>query len=291
MKVFRDKNDVRVLSDAARREGRTVALVPTMGALHDGHLELVRRAGELADEVVVSIFVNPTQFRPGEDFSRYPRDLDHDIELLTGVAGETGAVVFAPDPDGIYPEGFATSVRVDVSLTGVMCGAPTSRGPGHFDGVTTVVAKLFSIVDPDVALFGEKDAQQLAVVRRMATDLDFRVRVVGVPTWRDSDGLALSSRNSYLDEQSRALAPRLFAELSRVADGVAAGEAFDKLRVDAVHELEQSGFAVEYLDLRDADTLAEGRDPGRRSIVAAAARLGGVRLIDNVVIEPVERTS
>lgn len=285
MRVLHEKQQMREFVTAEKASGRTIGLVPTMGALHAGHLALIGQADAIADTVVVSVFVNPTQFSPGEDFSEYPRDEAAD----TGLAASAGAdVVFAPHAGEMYPDGFATEVAVGTTLTGVMCGAPGSRNPSHFAGVTTVVAKLLGIVTPDFAVFGEKDAQQLAVVRRMVNDLDIPVEIVGSPTVRDVDGLALSSRNAYLTAEEREIAPLLYESIVGVAGKVEAGENFDFAAFEAIAKLTDAGFTVEYLDLRDAESLAPGRDSSRRTIVAAAARLGDTRLIDNVIIEPSE---
>ena len=260
-----------------------VALVPTMGALHEGHLTLVREARKQAASVVVSIFVNPTQFGPNEDLAAYPRQLAEDSRLLVA---EGVDLLWAPPVEEVYPEGFATTVSV-AGLGEGLCGA--SR-PGHFDGVATVVAKLFNQVRPDVALFGEKDWQQLAVIRRMARDLDltrpFAGRILGVPTVREADGLAMSSRNRYLSPEDRARAaalPRLMREtIGRIADGDNVAESLGKLR----HGLVAAGFAsVDYAELADAESLqplpALGARPAR---IFVAARIGGTRLIDNMPV-------
>jgi len=267
---------------APRRAGRTIGLVPTMGYLHDGHLSLLRAAREECDVVVMSLFVNPAQFGPGEDLDRYPRDEERDAAL----AAEAGVdLVYAPPVAEVYPQGFATHVEVE-GLTDVLCGDPSRRGAGHFRGVTTVVAKLFNTVQPDVAYFGQKDAQQAAVIRRMAADLDFGIRIAVMPTVRDEDGLALSSRNAYLDaaERERALALpralRIAAERARegsLEDGLTAARA----------ELAAAGIEPEYLEARDAADLSPVASlNGRPVLVAAAARVGAARLIDNVLIDP-----
>jgi pantoate--beta-alanine ligase len=268
---------------AARAEGKIVGFVPTMGALHEGHIALVRRVKAQADFTVVSIFVNPMQFGPGEDLDRYPRDEERDLRL----AAEVGAdVVYAPPADAVYPEGFATHVQVDGGLTGVLDGDPSRRGPGHFRGVTTVVAKLFNAVQPDVAYFGQKDAQQVAVIRRMVRDLDIPVRIEVLPTVREPDGLAMSSRNAYLDprarEQATALSRALgVAERTARADGLAAALAAARA------ELHAAGIEPEYLEARDAENLTAVAELGDRPIlIAVAAHVGGARLIDNVLIQP-----
>lgn len=260
---------------AWKAAGERVALVPTMGALHAGHLSLVRLAKSHADRVVASIFVNPAQFGPNEDLARYPRTEETDLALL---AGEGVDAVYLPDPASIYPSGFATSVRV-TGLTESLCGA--SR-PGHFDGVALVVAKLFNRVQPDVAVFGEKDWQQLQVVLRLAADLDFPVEIIGAPIVREADGLALSSRNRYLSEAERRIAPALHRTLLRVADEVAAGRDVGEARRRGTTTLEAEGFRVDYLEVVDAQTLCPR--PTRPARLLAAAWLGTTRLLDNVAI-------
>jgi pantoate--beta-alanine ligase len=274
--------ELRAAVDSLRARG-DVALVPTMGALHDGHLTLVREARRQAASVVVSIFVNPTQFGPNEDLAAYPRQLAEDSRLLMA---EGVDLLWAPPVEEIYPGGFATTVSVS-GLSETLCGA--SR-PGHFDGVATVVAKLFNQVRPDLALFGEKDWQQLAVIRRMARDLDltrpFADRIVGVPTVREADGLAMSSRNRYLSPGDRVRAaalPRLMREtIAWIAGGDNVAESLEKLR----HGLVAAGFvSIDYAELADAESLqplsALGARPARLFV---AARLGGTRLIDNMPI-------
>ncbi|MDY0242048.1 MAG: pantoate--beta-alanine ligase [Rhodospirillaceae bacterium] len=261
-----------------RARGLKVALVPTMGALHEGHLTLVRRGLEQADRVVVSIFVNPTQFAPNEDFDAYPRRLDDDVALLS----QAGAsLVHAPTVETMYPQGFATRITVGGVSEG-LCGV--SR-PGHFAGVATVVAKLLLRVLPDVALFGEKDYQQLQVIRRLALDLDIPVRIQGVATVREADGLALSSRNAYLSAAERAAAPALFRILSAMAENMAQGAGIAGQEEWGRRQIEAAGFgSIDYLETRHPDSLArlERLDgPGR---ILAAAHLGRTRLIDNVPV-------
>jgi pantoate--beta-alanine ligase len=281
MRTVTDPAALRALLREERRAGRTVGFVPTMGFLHEGHMSLVERARGENEVVVVSIFVNPTQFGPGEDYEAYPRDPDHDAALLD----EAGAdLLFIPSPEAMYPEGFATHVEV-AGLSDIMCGA---FRPGHFRGVATVVAKLFSSVGPARAYFGEKDYQQLIVIKRMVADLDMPVEVVGCPTVREADALALSSRNVYLSAPERAMAPALHKALVAAADLVAQGES-DPARVRdaalAILDAEPS-WAVEYVEVRDAETLAAVERIERRVVIAAAGRLGKARLIDNVVVAP-----
>ncbi|MCJ2034212.1 pantoate--beta-alanine ligase [Methylobacterium sp. J-068] len=261
-----------------RRSGARVVLVPTMGALHAGHLALMERAKALGDRVVASIFVNPTQFGPNEDFSRYPRDTEADLALLAG-AGVDAA--YLPEVAGMYPEHFSTRIEVE-GLTEGLCGA---YRPGHFSGVATVVTKLLNQVQPDLALFGEKDFQQLLVIRRAVRDLDLPVEIQGVPTLREADGLALSSRNRYLDADARARAPRLHAVLARIAEGLSAGGDAARLLEEGRATLAAAGFdPVQYLDVRDAETLAPVERVARPARVLAAAYLGRTRLIDNVAV-------
>jgi pantoate--beta-alanine ligase len=281
--ALRTKADVRAAVTAAKREGHRVGLVPTMGYLHEGHLSLIRAARAECDLVVMSLFVNPTQFGPAEDLDRYPRDEARDLRL----AGEAGAdLVFAPEVGEVYPEDFSTQVEVTGPLTSVLDGDPSRRGSEHFRGVTTVVAKLFNIVAPDVAYFGQKDAQQAVVIRRMVRDLDFPVRVEVLPTVRESDGLAMSSRNAYLEPDDRERATALSRALAAAESGARAGSLADGLAV-ARRELDAAGIEPEYLEARDAETLEPvGALADRPVLVLVAARVGAARLIDNVLIDP-----
>jgi pantoate--beta-alanine ligase len=283
--ALRTKADLRAALKDARREGRTIGLVPTMGYLHEGHLSLIRAARAKCDLVVMSLFVNPTQFGPNEDLDRYPRDEERDLRL----AAEAGAeLVFAPTVEEVYPDGFASQVEVTGSLTGVLDGDPSRRGPEHFRGVTTVVAKLFNIVGPDVAYFGQKDAQQAVVIRRMARDLDFPVRIEVLPTVREADGLAMSSRNAYLEPADRERATALSRALAAAERGARAGSLGMGLKA-AHRELAAAGIEPEYLEARDAETLASVEELADRPVlVAVAARVGTARLIDNVLIQPNE---
>lgn len=269
---------LRAQGAAWRRAGESVVLVPTMGALHAGHLALVARARELGRRVVASIFVNPTQFGPTEDFSRYPRDTQADLALLA----EAGAdAAYLPDVAAMYPPDFSTRVEVD-GLTQGLCG---QFRPGHFSGVATVVTKLLNQAQPDIALFGEKDYQQLQVIRRAVRDLDLPVEIQGVATLREADGLALSSRNRYLGPEERRAAPRLHAVLAAIADGLAAGAEAEPLVAGGRAELEAAGFTpVQYLEVRDAETLEPATRASRPVRVLAAAYLGRTRLIDNVAV-------
>jgi pantoate--beta-alanine ligase len=282
----RAKGELRAALAPARAAGRSIGLVPTMGFLHEGHLSLLRAARAENDVVVISLFVNPTQFGPDEDLDRYPRDEERDLRL----AAEAGAdLVYAPPVGEVYPEGFSTAVEVE-GLTEVLDGDPARRGPGHFRGVTTVVAKLFNAVGPDVAYFGQKDAQQLAVIRRMVRDLDFPVRIEGLPTVREADGLAMSSRNAYLGEDDRERALALSRAL-RAVEGRAREESLGAAIEAARAELRAAGVEPEYLEARDPEDLTPVAElNGRPVLVAVAARVGAARLIDNVLIQP-QRTS
>jgi pantoate--beta-alanine ligase len=280
MTVRLDRIDqVRRAVREARGRGRKVGLVPTMGAIHEGHASLIRAARGEAGCVVVSIFVNPTQFGPGEDLGRYPRPLEKDMAVCRR---EGVDVVFTPSAAEMYPDGFATSVHV-AGLSEKMCGA---FRPGHFDGVCTVVAKLFTIVQPDVAYFGEKDAQQLAIIRRMAADLDLPLEIRGCPLVREPDGLALSSRNAYLSADERRRATALSAALAEAKLALAAGER-DAAKVAAAvrRRLEAAaGVEIQYVAVVDPDTLADLARIADKVLVAVAAKVGATRLIDNVLL-------
>ncbi len=281
--VLRAKAALRAELDEPRRQGRTIGLVPTMGYLHEGHVSLLRAACAECDLVVMSLFVNPTQFGPGEDLDRYPRDEERDLRL----ASEAGVdFVYAPSVAEVYPEGFATSVEVGGNLTEVLDGDPSRRGANHFRGVTTVVAKLLNSVQPDVAYFGQKDAQQAAVIQRMVRDLDLRVRIEVLPTVREGDGLAMSSRNAYLDDEARERAVALSRALRAAEQGARGGSL--QAGLDAARrELASAGIEPEYLEARDAERLEPVAElNGRPVLVAVAARVGGARLIDNVLIRP-----
>ena len=278
MEVVRDLAALREAVAAARDAGRTVALVPTMGALHAGHVALVEAARDAGAFVVASIFVNPKQFGAGEDLSRYPRREAADLKTLT----EAGCdLAWLPPVEAMYPEGFATTV----SVSGVSDGLDGAARPGHFDGVATVVAKLLNQVGPTRAFFGEKDFQQLAVVRRMVADLDMAVEIVGVPTQRDDDGLALSSRNIYLDEGERAKAVALPRALGVLARALAAGDDARDALEEARRSIIAAGFAIDYVTVVDAETLSPDPAPGRPRRVLAAARIGTTRLIDNLAVD------
>ncbi|TFY14993.1 pantoate--beta-alanine ligase [Escherichia coli] len=264
-----------------RMEGKRVALVPTMGNLHDGHMKLVDEAKARADVVVVSIFVNPMQFDRPEDLARYPRTLQEDCEKLNKRKVD---LVFAPSVKEIYPNGTETHTYVDVpGLSTMLEGA--SR-PGHFRGVSTIVSKLFNLVQPDIACFGEKDFQQLALIRKMVADMGFDIEIVGVPIMRAKDGLALSSRNGYLTAEQRKIAPGLYKVLSPIADKLQAGERdLDEIITIAGQELNEKGFRADDIQIRDADTLLEVSETSKRAVILVAAWLGDARLIDNKMVE------
>ncbi len=275
--IAHDATSLRVRLAEWRRAGETIGLVPTMGALHAGHMSLVGEAKKHARKIVMSIFVNPTQFAPSEDFSAYPRTLDADVAKFAAAGGD---LIFAPAQAHIYPPGFATTVSMGGPAT---AGLEDRFRPTHFAGVATIVAKLFNLCRPDAAIFGEKDYQQLKVVERMASDLDFETRIIGVPTLREQDGLALSSRNVYLSTKERAAAPALYAALRQCAieidKGVAIETALDRTRKTVA----AAGFAIDYIEARHAETLAPlmSREAGQVRLLAAAT-LGKTRLIDNV---------
>ncbi|MCP5304716.1 MAG: pantoate--beta-alanine ligase [Chromatiaceae bacterium] len=279
MNTVAELGELRAQVDAWRRGGN-VAFVPTMGNLHEGHLSLVRAARLLADRVVVSIFVNPLQFGAGEDFANYPRTLDNDTAMLEG---EGTDLLFAPPVAVMYPKPQAQQTRVEVpELSDLLCGA---YRPGHFVGVATVVCKLFNMVQPDVALFGKKDYQQLMVIRRMVDDLAMPVRVVGVDTVREADGLAMSSRNGYLTAEQRATAPVLFRVLSGLAGKLReGGDDVVALQAQATRELDESGFTTDYVAIRRAADLQEPEPGEPNLVILAAAYLGKARLIDNIEV-------
>lgn len=278
--IVRTVAELRAETSAWRRSGQRIGFVPTMGALHDGHLSLVRLAGERADRVVASVFVNPTQFGPNEDFDAYPRDEARDAGLLAGAGCH---LLFAPTVAEMYPPGASTTVTV----AGVSEPLDGAARPGHFAGVATVVTKLLNLVGPDVAVFGEKDYQQLQVIRRLVRDLDIPVEILGGPTARAADGLALSSRNAYLSADERSAAAALPAALREAVGRLQAGERIDAVEAQAVAALSAAGFRkVDYVEVRAADDLTR-LGPGavdRSARILAAAHLGRTRLIDNMAV-------
>ena len=280
MQIARHINSLQQELAALTVQGESVALVPTMGNLHAGHISLIRQARKLADRVVVSIFVNPTQFDRSEDLEAYPRTLDTDIAQLEKAKVD---LLFSPDVDEVYQPGQAVT-RIHVAgLSDILEGESRT---GHFDGVATIVAKLFNLVQPDVALFGEKDFQQLMIIRRMAVDLDFPVAVLGLPTVREEDGLAMSSRNGYLTEAERAQAPALYRALQKIEDSIRDGsDEYGNLELAAVSELEQAGLRPEYVSVRRAADLETPQAGEQSLVILAAAWLGSARLIDNIPVD------
>ncbi|KMK68877.1 pantoate--beta-alanine ligase [Puniceibacterium sp. IMCC21224] len=276
--ILRTLADLRAQVAAWKRAGESVGVVPTMGALHQGHLSLVSAAKQACDRVIVTIFVNPRQFNSPEDLANYPRTEIEDARKLAPLAVD---VVYVPDGAQMYPEGFATTVSVG-GLTDVLCGA---NRPGHFDGVATVVTKLFTQTQADRAYFGEKDYQQVQVVTRLARDLDLPIAVVACPTIREEDGLAMSSRNLLLSDRARVYAPELHRAMKELAQGLIAGKDPTLLHMQAKARLDRAGFTkVEYLDLRACDDLSLLETPDRPARLLAAAWLAGVRLIDNIAV-------
>ena len=261
-----------------RSHGSRIAFVPTMGNLHQGHLDLVAHAGERADHTVVSIFVNPMQFGPNEDFDAYPRTLQADSEALAGSACQ---VIFAPTVREMYPHGVNTEIDVP-GLSTILCG---HHRPGHFKGVATVVTKLLNIVQPDVAVFGNKDYQQLKVIQTVATDLLLPVEIVGVDTTREPSGLAMSSRNAYLTEDQRALAANLYQSLQTLADAVRRDQGVSSTLREEKARLSALGFVLDYLEIRNADDLTQSAMEADTVVILVAAKLGQARLIDNVVVQ------
>jgi pantoate--beta-alanine ligase len=278
MQIVTSIADLRACVRAWHARGERVAFVPTMGNLHQGHVSLVQRAREATPHVVVSIFVNPLQFGPNEDFAAYPRTPEADADKLRAAGAE---LLFLPKEQEIYPHGREGVTQVEVpGLSNELCGA---FRPGHFRGVATVVAKLFNMVQPDIAFFGQKDYQQLLVIRRMVADLNLPLEIVGVPTLREADGLAMSSRNGYLNAEERGRAPALYQALRQVAEGLRAGRAVAALEAEAVEYLKGRGFVPEYVSVRSAADLGPpGTD--RELVVLGAARLGRTRLIDNLLV-------
>ena len=279
--MIRRLTKLRQQTDRWRKAGRTIALVPTMGALHDGHMALVKRACQRADRTIVSIFLNPTQFAPGEDLDRYPRDEAADLAKLEEAGVDT---VWVPKKSEMYADGFATQV----TPKGAALGLETDHRPHFFIGVATVVCKLFNQTTPHMAVFGEKDYQQLCVVRQLVRDLDMPIKIIAVPTVRERDGLALSSRNNYFSKDERAVAPALHNALRECATAIQNGMDISTARAETTIRILADGFdKVDYVSVREAETLAEyDREKSPDGRVLAAAWLGGTRLIDNVAIKP-----
>jgi len=287
MNTVKTVRELRAAVARARGEGKRIGFVPTMGNLHSGHAALVTKAAQRADFVVASIFVNPLQFGAGEDLDKYPRTLAADQERLL----EAGChLLFAPGVEEIYPDGMAVQTRVSVpQLSEGLCGA--SR-PGHFEGVATVVSKLFNMVQPDLAVFGEKDFQQLAVIRAMVRDLNMPIQIIGEPTVRAEDGLALSSRNGYLSPEQRAAAPALYRTLRTMAEAIGKGQRdFPVLLAEGQAQLVAAGFRPDYLEVRHALTLRPAMIDDRDLVILAAAYMGTTRLIDNLYLHLDEKTA
>jgi pantoate--beta-alanine ligase len=281
MKVISDITALRELRRTWQIEGKQIAFVPTMGNLHRGHLRLAEEARKKADIVVASIFVNPLQFGPDEDLDAYPKTLEADIAAL---AANQVDLLFTPKTEDIYPRGLEQQTFVEVpGLSYMICGA--SR-PGHFRGVATIVSKLFNMVQPNMAFFGEKDFQQLQIIRAMVTDLSINVSIYGVSTEREADGLAMSSRNNYLTNEQRQLAPILYQKLGELADLIQSGRRdFSKLIQSYKTELNQQGFKTDYLEIRAADTLLQPGHEDEHLVILAAAFMGNTRLIDNIQVK------
>jgi len=279
MRTLRDISELRATLRDYRLKGQRIALVPTMGNLHAGHLALIATARQHADVVVSSLFVNPMQFGPGEDLDAYPRTFDADQRQLTDAGCD---LLFAPTVSALYPNGLDAQSRVHVPVVGEgLCGGAR---PGHFDGVSTVVSMLFNLVQPDIACFGEKDYQQLAVIRKLVRDLHMPIEIIGVPIVRAADGLALSSRNGYLTSEERAKAPALYRTLCTLRDRLEHGAAIDTTLQQGIAALYESGFTPDYLELRDT-SLGPVNANTRQAILLTAAKLGPARLIDNITVQ------
>ncbi len=274
-----DKDELRVVMRGYRARNEKTAFVPTLGNLHDGHLSLVRKAKKVADRVVVSIFINPTQFDKAEDLAAYPRTLENDLALLKK---ENVDLVFVPNADEMYPSGSATRVEV-AGISDILEG--DSR-PGHFSGVATIVAKLFNLVQPDVSVFGEKDFQQLMLIKRMESDLDFGIEIIAAPTAREKSGLAMSSRNNYLDDKQRnEIAPGIYEQMQKVKKGIISGERdYLVLQAESINDLNQQGFNTDYFEVRNALDLSPADSDSKELVVLVSVWLGKARLIDNITI-------
>lgn len=281
MQVFNQVLAMQLQIQAWKRAGHSIGLVPTMGNLHQGHLSLVKIAQQKCDKVIVSIFVNPMQFGPNEDFDNYPRTFEADQMLLSGL--QTDAV-FYPSVEEMYPSGLTqTKVQVPAELTGLLEGA---NRPGHFDGVTTVVSKLFNMVQPDAAIFGQKDYQQLAVIKKMVKELAYSIEIFSAPIKREIDGLAMSSRNQYLNEQQRHIAPKLYTVLKDIEVSIESGnQQFNQLCKAASDRLLSEGFdAVDYIQVCNASSLLPINDNNEKKVILAVVRLGKTRLLDNILL-------
>jgi len=280
MEIIAQAKEMQRRAEQLRRQGMTIAFVPTMGFLHEGHIALMREGRKRADSLVASIFVNPTQFGPGEDYTRYPRDLQRDFKLIQGAGVD---ICFTPSAAEIYPDGFQTFVEVE-RVTQNLCGI--SR-PGHFRGVTTVVAKLFNIVKPHCAIFGQKDYQQLITIKQMVKDLNMDIEVIGMPTVRESDGLAMSSRNTYLNPKKRKEAARLYRSLLKGKELFALGERSAATILQEVKRIieEDQGAVIDYVNICDAHTLEDIEEIKGEAVIAVAVKMGKTRLIDNIILK------
>jgi pantoate--beta-alanine ligase len=280
MKIIRLIKEMQAFSEEARMQGKKIAFVPTMGFLHEGHLHLIRQARTMGDVLIVSIFVNPIQFGPSEDFKQYPRDWDRDAHLCESGGAD---VIFAPIVEEMYPEGFQTAVSVPL-LSQNLCGI--SR-PTHFQGVATVVAKLFNCTKPHVALFGEKDFQQLAVIKRMVLDLNVDIHIIGVPTVREAEGIAMSSRNTYLSTEERRSALSLSTALFKVRELFQNGERNARVLIDTAQAIitKEEGATIDYIKVCDTESLQDVDTISRPAVMALAVKIGKARLIDNVVLK------
>ncbi len=279
MKTIRSIKEMQTFSKAARMQGKTIAFVPTMGFLHDGHLHLIRQARTMGDVLIISIFVNPIQFGPTEDFKQYPRDWDRDAQLCESCGAD---IIFAPIAEEMYPEGFQTAVSVPL-LSQNLCGI--SR-PAHFQGVATVVAKLFNCTRPHVALFGEKDFQQLAVIKKMVLDLNFDINIIGVPTVREADGLAMSSRNTYLSTKERGSAMSLSKALVKVRELFQSGERNACVLIETARAIiaREEAATIDYIKVCDTENLQDVAIISKPAVMALAVKIGKARLIDNLVL-------
>ena len=275
--IYNTVDDLRQFLNQGRQQGHTIGFVPTMGSLHQGHLDLVQKASELADIVVVSIFVNPMQFGPHEDFDAYPRTLDSDCDALSDNRCDA---VFAPTVREIYPKGVNTEIDVP-GLSTILCG---HHRPGHFKGVATVVTKLLNIVQPEIAVFGNKDYQQLQVIRTVVKDLLMPVEIIGADTTRERSGLAMSSRNAYLSATERDTASRLYASLQAIGEALKSNHQVTTTLREQRERLAAAGFVIDYLEIRDANDLSQSYVESETAVILVAARLGQARLIDNLVV-------
>lgn len=281
MEIIENIASMHALSERKRMEGKLIGFVPTMGFLHEGHLSLIREARKQTDMVIVSIFVNPTQFRPNEDYDKYPRDLEGDTKKVNSAGGD---IIFAPSARDMYPDGYLTYVNVE-GITETLCGI--SR-PGHFRGVTTVVTKLFNIVKPHKAFFGQKDYQQSVIIKKMVRDLNMDIDIILLPTVREHDGLAMSSRNSFLSTEERKVAPVLYRALIMASEMVKNGEKNTRKIYSEMKRMieNESLVVIDYISITDPETLTDISEIKGKTLIALAVKIGSTRLIDNILIEP-----